>query len=843
MAYTTWTQDNFTKGELTPFFYARAKNASYYLGLKQAQNVLMYPTGAAGKRFGTLFQNILNATDPTALFFQTFQYIDQCIYQLVFYPNNIDIYLEGIFVANVSTTLTGYNVANLYTTVITNSTGAVFRITGRGFQPMDLVRTPNVGTFTITGNTATTFTVSPGTLTQGEVLPLKFTTTGTLPTTTPQIIAGVTYFSFQNSASTCSIYLDPSDAKFQTNPIQITNTGTGTNKIVFQNTWTLSNTVFKNLPFYDFTGGYDAITFTPSPGTTGLVTITASSPIFTSLPAGASYVGGAFFGNGGAGRIITVTDSTHIVVAVSIPFVSTAPIQGSLALLAEPAWSTVRGYPLKCSSYQSRAIFANTDLLPNGIWTSVINDYTDFGDLTTDDDDAISFYPAFNNINVINFIVPFRSLTVHTNAGVYSNPLSDLYAITPNTFTLQLQDTTPAQVLEPQAIDNQILIVSGNDLHTMVWDGINNAYTSNIVSVDNEQTIRNPVDQVSYANLNRSGSRYCFIINANGSMAIYQTLQSEDIRGLTPQITEQYYGNGSFIQSASSANGRAWFVTQRQVATAVAGINITAFTSSTLTAVATNFSTTIPIAITFTTSGSLPAANPTLVTTQYYWALGVTADTFNVYLTLEDALAGTNQFTFTSDGASSQVVSWPLVNKLILEELTEDVKLDCAFYFNNNGSPASTITTGTVYNAQNVSMVGDGFGFTGQGFNNQVTFVAHGITTPVNEGYIGYPINLIIEPMPISMPPDQTTTLTKPTHLRSVRWWFNNTIGGTINGVPIAIKPFNQANIGNPPVPANGVFEMMIMSGWDDINYPSFTIEHSDPFDIQLLGISYSIEF
>lgn len=839
MAYTTWTQDNFTKGELTPFFYARTKNASYYLGLKQAQNVLTYPTGAAGKRFGTLYQAILNATDPTQLYFQTFQYLDQCIYQMVFYPNNIDIYLEGIFTANVSTSLTGYNVANLYTTVLTNSTGAVFRITGRGFQPMDLVRTPNAITFTITGNTATTFTVTPATLNPGTIFPLKFTTTSALPTTTPQIIAGVVYFALALTSSTCSIFSDPTDAKFNTNPFGVTNTGSGTNKIVPQNTWTLANSVIKNYPFYDFRGGYDANTFTPTK-TTGSSTINVS-PALSFLDS--TYVGGAFFGNGGAGRITAVNSTSQFVVAVSVPFVSTDVIQGSLALLAEPAWSATRGYPLKCSSYQNRAIFANTDLLPNGIWTSVINDYTDFGDLTTDDDDAISFYPAFNNINVLNFIVPFRSLTVHTNAGVYSNPLSDLYAITPNTFTLQLQDTTPAQVLEPQAIDNQILIVSGNDLHTMVWDGINNAYTSNIVSVDNEQTIRNPVDQISYANLNRSGSRYCFIINGNGSMAVYQTLQSEDIHGLTPQITEQYYGNGSFIQAASSANGRAWFVTQRQVATALSGINITAYTSTTLTATASDFDTTIPTAITFTTSGSLPSANPSLVTTQYYWAIGVTADTFNVYLTQEDALAGINPFTFTSDGTSSQVVAWSLVKSLVLEELTEDVKLDCAFYFNNNGTPASTITTGTVYNAQNVSMVGDGFGFTGQGFNNQVVFVAHGITTPVNEGYIGFPINLIIEPMPISLPPDQTTTLTKPTHLRSVRWWFNNTIGGTINGVPIAIKPFDQANIGNAPVPANGVFEMMLFSGWDDINYPSFILEHSDPFDIQLLGISYSVEF
>jgi hypothetical protein len=71
---------------------------------------------------------------------------------------------------------------------------------------------------------------------------------------------------------------------------------------------------------------------------------------------------------------------------------------------------------------------------------------------------------------------------------------------------------------------------------------------------------------------------------------------------------------------------------------------------------------------------------------------------------------------------------------------------------------------------------------------------------------------------------------------------FNNTIGGTINGVPIALKPLDSVGIGEPPSPARGVFEMSIMKGWDDFNNPTFTIEHSEPFNIQLLGVFYSVD-
>ena len=103
MAYTLWSQDVFSKGELSPFMYARATVNEYGNGLKQAKNVLTYPTGAAGKRLGTLYQATLsNITNEKEFYFETFQYLNECVYQLVFSPGDIAIYLEGILVANVS---------------------------------------------------------------------------------------------------------------------------------------------------------------------------------------------------------------------------------------------------------------------------------------------------------------------------------------------------------------------------------------------------------------------------------------------------------------------------------------------------------------------------------------------------------------------------------------------------------------------------------------------------------------------------------------------------------------------------------------------------------------------
>ncbi len=857
MAYTLWSQDVFTKGELSPFMYARATVNEYYNGLKTAQNVLTYPTGGAGKRFGTFFNSQLNsAVAANNLYFQTFQYLNEAVYQLVFYPGNIDIYLEGLPVANVSTSLTQAQVYNMITTVL----GPLFRVTGQGFAPFDLSRAAN-SPVTVSSFTSSTFTAASAIYNANIVYPVQFSASGgTIMQTTPPISPGITYFAAATSTTTAALFLTSLQAKqFLVNRTNLTNAfvinslGTGTTSVTVQNTWTFANTVFKNVPVYDFNGttiSYDALTFTPGATMGATVTITVSgsgyAPLALPTPSTSAYIGGAFIGAGGTGRIISVNSATLFNVAVQTPFDSTDAIQGSLVFLGEPAWSTVRGWPQVCSSYQSRALFANTASLPNGFYASVINDYADFGDLTTDDDDAISWYPTSDNMNYIRFIVPYRSITVHTNTGIYSSPLSDVVAITPTNFTLQLQDSTPADVLQPQSIDNQVLVISGNDVHQMLWDGINNAYTSDIVSVISEQLIRNPVDETAFHDFRRAGSRFVFIVNQNGSMAAFQTLLSQGVAGFTPQIMEQSYGNAAFIQTASSSDGRCWFVVERQIASALSPIAISGFTATTLAATASNFSQTSPTAIMFTTTGTLPVSNPQIGTGQYYWAIGTDANDFQVYLDQADAMGATNNVTFTSAGTSSNVVPWPLASIFTLEELTNDVFIDCASVY--NGTAESTISTGNLYNAQDVVMVGDGFGFSSPGEDNVggvINFIAHGQPVDVTEAYIGFAINTIIEPMPLAISmtgSSKSTGLTKPTHIRFVRFMFNQTIGGTINGKPIAIEPFDQADIGQPPQPAMGIFELAVYSGWDDFNNPTYTIEHSDPFNIILLGAFYSVE-
>jgi len=834
LANQLWSQNNFTKGELSPYVYARADIAQYYTGLKTALNVITYPQGAAGKRFGTLYKaDLTGFTSRFDIYFQTFQYLNECVYQILFKPDAIDIFLEGILVATVASTgLPGPTVYNIDYTILDNH----FRVAVEGFRPKDLTRAASAANV-ILSTAANQFTLTTA-IVSGLVLPVRITSSLTLPVTIPQVRPGITYFVKNTSTSTVKLYGSSYNAANDIDAYTISTIGTGTSNVVPLNTWAFANVGFKNLPVYDFAGGYNTLTFTPSAVSGAAVTLTASGAIFT-----AAMVGGAYVGGGGVGRITVFTDTTHVTLAVQQPFDSTAAISGLLSFLAEPAWSDVRGWPQKCSSYQNRALFANTASLPNGFWASAINDYPDFNDLVADDDDAISWFPTSDEVNFIRFIVPYRSVTVHTNSGVYSSPLSFESAITPKTFSLQLQDSTPADRLQPRAIDNQIIVVSGNDVHSLLWDGINNAYTSDIISVLSEQVIREPVDEAPYVDFRRAGSRYVFIINDGGSMAIYQTLITQQVSGWTPALTEQSYGNSYFREVATNFNGRGWFVTEREILTVGSTFAITNNSSTLLKAVGSNISLTLATAIKFSTAGSLPTSSPQIELNTWYWAIGVNADDFKVYLTIADAEADVAGVTFSNFGASSSVTVCPVVQTFMLEELTFDTFLDCAAYY--SGAPTSQVTNLARFNAQEVKMVGDGFGFSAIGDGSAVNFEAHGQAVQVSEAYIGFPIRWEVEPMPLTMSGStniKNTTLTRPKHIRTVNFMFNNTIGGTINGVPIALDKFDTVNIGEPPTPKNGIFEMSIMKAWDDFNNPTFTIQHDEPFDIQLLGVFYSVD-
>lgn len=848
MADTLWLQDFFGKGELTPLMYPRVTMTAYYQALKTARNVLCYPQGAAGKRFGTEYWTNLTSyeDDYTTVLMKEFQYLDECCYILVFYDDKINIYLEKYLVATVSSTsIKADEIQLIDYTVLDNA----FRVTTGILQPKDLKRAANApNTITAFSSTTNTLTLTAA-VTLNGIWPVQFIVTTTIPATTPQIHTSKTYFVRAVTTTTVRVFSNAIDAANNENYYSIASAGVATDLSIL-NTWTFSAVSFRYVPVFDFQQlDYSAKTFTPAAMTGYNQVLTASGAIFT-----AAYVGGIFSGNGGIGRIITYTDTTHVRIDILQAFIDTTAIPGTVALLAEPAWSATRLWPRKCSSYQNRSFFGNTELLPNGVWGSVINDYNDFDDSQSDDDSAISWFPTSDTVNYINFMVPYRSFTVHTNSGVYSTPLTADSAITPKNFTLVLQDSTPADVVQPRSIDNQIISIAGNDVYSLLWDGFNSSYTSSIVSIINEHLIVSPIDEAAYIDKVRAGSRYMLIVNSDGTLAIYQTLIAEDVSGFTLTSMEQSYGNAYFRGVASNFDGRAWFLIERQIATAITAATLSTYTptppvtgKTVFTAVAHGMVVGIVTACKFTTTGTLQTTTPQINISTYYWAVAITVDTFYVYLSQEDADAAENAIISNLIPANNKVEPWPLVTNLFIEQLNFDAKVDCAGLYDS--TPTSSISGQSRFNAQSIKMQGDGYGFEDDVVGGAIAFEAHGEAVQVSVAQYGFPITMTIEPLPISIPTGgsiRSSNLVQTKHIRTITLFFADTIGGTLTqqgrSFPVALKNLLNVPPGSPPAETTGTFQFSSYAGFDDLMTPSFTLTHDDPFDIKLTGIYYRID-
>ena len=183
------------------------------------------------------------------------------------------------------------------------------------------------------------------------------------------------------------------------------------------------------------------------------------------------------------------------------------------------------------------------------------------------------------------------------------------------------------------------------------------------------------------------------------------------------------------------------------------------------------------------------------------------------------------------------------LTRFFIEELDFDLYVDCATKY--TGAATDNLTGLSRFDGMAVQSQGNGYGFYNTVSSGVFNFTAHGQPADVQTAQIGFGIDVKIEPMPLSIITGQnakTSSLTQPKHIRSVTFMFDDVVGGTVNDNPISIGKFSEVAFGSPPIPMNGLFELSIMKGWDDFNNPSFTIEHNEPFNIRLLGLSYKVE-
>ena len=842
-----YDQFNYSVGQIDPKMQSRPDWDGYYTAAKTILNAQVIPQGGVQRRWGLKYVDklsIVNTAFPFQSEMSTLLYDNDLIYLLIWQAGQLTIYLENILIATVTSgySYNGPDIPNLRFTQVQDR----LVITNPNFPPAQLVRSNNANNqITATDQTNMYFTLNTP-ITAGQVLPIQFTTNGTLPTTTPQIYPGRTYFMNAINTTNIRIYSTSADAVNNVNFYTIGALGASTNQAVIQNTWTLSNITFINMPGFDFGAtNYSTFTFTPS-ATTGTITLTSSSNIFSSAFNGGYYIGiGA--GPNGANAIVRFTTEVSATVMngfVEAAFDAASAWPGYISYVAQPVWSAALGYPAVATFFQNRLVLANTATLQNGVWLSVSNEAYNFDDSESLPDNAISWYPGGGQNNFIVALTSARALIVHTNNGAFSTPLLTEQPVTPANFTLTEQNKFNCDTIQPIFIDNQILFAdTASNIINMIWSIAQSAYITNNISVVSSNLIVNPVDMSAFYEPAATDGFYALFVNSDGTMAVYQTLNEQNVGAWSQMITNSqivanqisgYATTQSNFIHVISGNNRCWVLVQRQMPISGSPTSISGFTIDTLTATSHGIPVGTVSLITFTGT-TVPASTPQVNKAQYWWAWAFDANTIMVFANAADASAQTNPIAFTSDGSSANIVAWPLTPQIFIEEVNFNVYTDAAST-QQLGSPSATVANLAYLNGNVVNVKGDGYLL-----KNQTVFGGAITTEYAASNYeIGLNFVTIFQPLPISIP-GLMGILFNPTHIRAVYVSYYNTIAAQLQGYNIQTIILAQQQVGVVPTPQTGVYLYTPMEGWNNQS-ANITITQPNPFPMTILGFSYILE-
>ena len=304
---------------------------------------------------------------------------------------------------------------------------------------------------------------------------------------------------------------------------------------VSDTSWILQTITFKNLPTYDFNGtDYSGFTFTLSTAAVATgATLTSSSAIFSS-----DFVGGSFEGLGedlsdelGFARITAYTDPTHVTVDIKAPFASnyTSGVKGTSVFLGEPLWNSTDGYPISCCFYEGRLVFGGTKAVPNIITMSASSDIYNFDKNRGYAADAIQV-EIQSRVN-IRHIIGDKSLQIFAATEEFGSMQIDGKILTPNNIPIRQQSRNGIENVSPQVLDNQTFYIKrgGKGVMNFIYNDTENAYKSKDVSVISSHLIVNPIDSAVYSGSRTEDANFLFLVNNDGTLAVYQTMYDEDV--------------------------------------------------------------------------------------------------------------------------------------------------------------------------------------------------------------------------------------------------------------------------------------------------------------------------
>jgi len=198
----------------------------------------------------------------------------------------------------------------------------------------------------------------------------------------------------------------------------------------------------------------------------------------------------------------------------------------------EDVWSATRGYPKMGCFFENRLFLGGTKSKTQSIFGSKSGAFFDFDIDDGDDDEAIFATISSRKLNEIVDIFPGRNLQIFTSGAEFAVLAKP---ITPSTVDITPQTSHGSSYIQVEEVDGSTMFVdrNGKTLRDFIYSFNEDAYTATDKSVLSSQLIKQPVDMALLGGTRSEDSNWLFIVNTDGSVAVLNTLRSQDINGFT----------------------------------------------------------------------------------------------------------------------------------------------------------------------------------------------------------------------------------------------------------------------------------------------------------------------
>lgn len=340
-------------------------------------------------------------------------------------------------------------------------------------------------------------------------------------------------------------------------PIEITRTGAST--------FSAANVSFDNIPVHAFSGvtvTTPAATLTPD-AATGQVTLTASANIFSAsdekqfvkINDGLIFI--EEYDTGSSGTIVT----GYVRIELQNTDVA-ASGDWELESGYEDVFSSSKGWPRSAVFHENRLYLGGLKSRPQTILATKVGEFDPYNldEGSFRDADAINQTLSTRQLNAIYNIVSGRTLQIFTAGGEFSVPRSSqLDPITPKNISFLQQTNHGSENIRPVSVDGSTIFYDGKDFREFIFNDIEQSYTSPSLNLLSSHIINSVVDVALRRSTTASNASYVFAVNGDGTVAVLNTLRSQNITAWVSWTTE------GLFKDVCAIDGEVYFVVERSI--------------------------------------------------------------------------------------------------------------------------------------------------------------------------------------------------------------------------------------------------------------------------------------